>query len=48
VSPQDLQRLQQWFQSVDKDKSGSVQAQELAGIMFNNRPLGEQVAKKNY
>jgi len=46
VSPQDLQRLQQWFRSVDRNNSGTVQAQDLAGIQFDQKPLGLTVATK--
>jgi len=41
-----MQSLQQWFRSVDRDNSGTVQTQELAGIQFDGKPLGTQVATK--
>jgi len=41
-----MQRFQQWFRSVDRDNSGSISAQELAGIQFSSRPIGIPVAAK--
>jgi len=46
VSPQEMQVMQQWFASVDRDRSGSISAPELAGILFNQRPIGMGVANK--
>jgi len=41
-----LASLQAWFQSVDKDRSGEISAQELAQFSVNNKPLGPELAKK--
>lgn len=38
--------MQQWFNSVDADRSGSISAQELGGILFNGKPIGVPVAAK--
>jgi len=46
LSQQDLQQCQQWFGLVDKDRSGNIQAAELAQIQFNNQPIGINVAAK--
>jgi len=46
VTPQEMQTCRQWFDSVDRDRSGSVSAQELALVQFNGRPLGLGVAQK--
>jgi len=46
MNPSELFELQQWFQSVDRDRSGTITANELAMITFNGAPLGIQVAFK--
>jgi len=46
ITPQELQVMQQWFQSVDQDRSGTISAQELAGVLFNGKPIGLPVALK--
>jgi len=38
--------LQYWFTSVDRDRSGSISAIELAQAQFNGRPLGVACASK--
>eukprot|EP01121_Diplochlamys_sp_Union-15-3_P008829 TRINITY_DN2368_c0_g1_i2.p1 TRINITY_DN2368_c0_g1~~TRINITY_DN2368_c0_g1_i2.p1 ORF type:complete len:234 (+),score=25.15 TRINITY_DN2368_c0_g1_i2:48-704(+) len=38
--------LQYWFQSVDRDRSGSISANELAMVQFYGRPLGFPCAVK--
>eukprot|EP01127_Copromyxa_protea_P009782 TRINITY_DN2325_c0_g1_i1.p1 TRINITY_DN2325_c0_g1~~TRINITY_DN2325_c0_g1_i1.p1 ORF type:complete len:236 (+),score=46.02 TRINITY_DN2325_c0_g1_i1:21-728(+) len=45
-NPQVLAQVQQWFAAIDRDRSGNVSANELAGIQFNGRPLGIAVATK--
>jgi len=42
----ELYELQSWFQSVDRDRSGSISANELAVVTFNGQPLGYQAAAK--
>jgi len=46
MQPNELYEVQMWFKSVDNDNSGTVTATELAGITFNNQPLGTIVAAK--
>jgi len=46
IQPQEMQVMQQWFQSVDRDRSGSISSQELAQIQFSGKPLGVSVATK--
>jgi Ca2+-binding EF-hand superfamily protein len=46
MSPQDLANLQAWFSSVDKDRSGSITANELGTLNFGGKPLGLATAKK--
>jgi len=46
LTPQEQQQCQQWFQLVDKDRSGSIQAIELAEVQFNGKAIGLQVATK--
>lgn len=46
MNRQELQEIQAWFSSVDRDRSGSITANELAGITFNGVPLGYDVALK--
>jgi len=41
-----MQGLQAWFMNVDKDRSGTVDANELQQITFDNRPIGLAVAQK--
>eukprot|EP01121_Diplochlamys_sp_Union-15-3_P000910 TRINITY_DN1076_c0_g1_i2.p1 TRINITY_DN1076_c0_g1~~TRINITY_DN1076_c0_g1_i2.p1 ORF type:complete len:208 (+),score=26.81 TRINITY_DN1076_c0_g1_i2:63-686(+) len=41
-----LASLQYWFQSVDRDRSGSITPNELAMVQFNGRPLGYLCAAK--
>jgi len=41
-----MQTMQQWFQSVDRDRSGNISAQELAQIQFSGKPLGAAVSTK--
>jgi len=42
----ELYELQAWFNSVDRDRSGSISAMELAQVTFNGAPLGLPVANK--
>ena len=46
ISPQNVPVLQQWFKSVDKDNSGKISAQELAGMTFPGAPGSSQLAGK--
>eukprot|EP01120_Amphizonella_sp_Union-15-10_P000885 TRINITY_DN1094_c0_g1_i2.p1 TRINITY_DN1094_c0_g1~~TRINITY_DN1094_c0_g1_i2.p1 ORF type:complete len:229 (-),score=29.32 TRINITY_DN1094_c0_g1_i2:36-722(-) len=41
-----MQNLQYWFNAVDRDRSGTITAQELAQVQFNQRPLGFPCAVK--
>mmetsp|Transcript_25021 Transcript_25021/g.27830 ORF Transcript_25021/g.27830 Transcript_25021/m.27830 type:complete len:244 (+) Transcript_25021:27-758(+) len=41
-----IYQLQSWFQSIDTDRSGTIAAQELAGVAFHGRPLGLPCAVK--
>eukprot|EP01120_Amphizonella_sp_Union-15-10_P009782 TRINITY_DN3784_c0_g1_i1.p1 TRINITY_DN3784_c0_g1~~TRINITY_DN3784_c0_g1_i1.p1 ORF type:complete len:203 (-),score=13.79 TRINITY_DN3784_c0_g1_i1:2-610(-) len=43
---QQFNNLQYWFQSVDRDRSGSISAMELAQVQFRGRPLGYPCAAK--
>jgi Ca2+-binding EF-hand superfamily protein len=46
INPQDLQSLQTWFSSVDKDGSGEISVQELSQLNFNSKLLGEAAARQ--
>eukprot|EP01122_Echinamoeba_exundans_P011990 TRINITY_DN4928_c0_g1_i1.p1 TRINITY_DN4928_c0_g1~~TRINITY_DN4928_c0_g1_i1.p1 ORF type:complete len:253 (-),score=50.26 TRINITY_DN4928_c0_g1_i1:67-756(-) len=46
IEQQEMQGLQQWFQMVDRDRSGTVEAEELSGLTFDGRPLGLQTAAR--
>eukprot|EP01089_Gocevia_fonbrunei_P009257 TRINITY_DN2135_c0_g2_i3.p1 TRINITY_DN2135_c0_g2~~TRINITY_DN2135_c0_g2_i3.p1 ORF type:complete len:228 (+),score=62.52 TRINITY_DN2135_c0_g2_i3:50-685(+) len=46
IQPQEWQEIQAWFNGVDRDRSGSITAQEIAGITFNGQALGLDVATK--
>jgi len=46
ITPQEQQYYQQWFFSVDTDRSGSITGQELAQVQFNGQPIGPQVGFK--
>jgi len=46
IQPQEHQHYQQWFYSVDTDRSGSITGQELGNIQFNGRAIGPQVGYK--
>jgi len=45
-NPQAFAALQQWFNSVDQDRSGTINANEIANIRFAGQPLGLEVATK--
>jgi len=45
-NPQIMGQVQAWFRAIDRDGSGQVSANELAGIQFNQRPIGMVVAQK--
>jgi Ca2+-binding EF-hand superfamily protein len=46
IPPQEIARLQQWFAGVDRDRSGSISAPELAGVVFGGKPIGQLTATK--
>jgi len=46
VNPQEMAVLQNWFNSVDTDRSGNISANELATMSIMNRPLGIEAARK--
>jgi hypothetical protein len=41
-----MQTLRAWFDSVDKDRSGQINAPELAQVQFGGKPLGPEIAAK--
>jgi len=41
-----LAQFQAWFNRVDTDKSGTIEAEELQRVMFDSVPLGMEVARK--
>eukprot|EP01091_Cochliopodium_minus_P016190 TRINITY_DN5985_c0_g1_i9.p1 TRINITY_DN5985_c0_g1~~TRINITY_DN5985_c0_g1_i9.p1 ORF type:complete len:267 (-),score=106.89 TRINITY_DN5985_c0_g1_i9:40-840(-) len=43
---QDVQRLQMWFNAVDKDKSGSISLQELVIMEWGSVKLSEDTARR--
>jgi len=46
IQQQEMYEIQAWFRSVDRDGSGSITANEIAGITFNGVPLGMDVSTK--
>eukprot|EP01120_Amphizonella_sp_Union-15-10_P002145 TRINITY_DN1229_c0_g1_i1.p1 TRINITY_DN1229_c0_g1~~TRINITY_DN1229_c0_g1_i1.p1 ORF type:complete len:219 (-),score=46.08 TRINITY_DN1229_c0_g1_i1:71-727(-) len=46
AKPEELNNLRLWFDSVDKDRSGSITAEELSSHQLFSRPLGMDVARK--
>jgi Ca2+-binding EF-hand superfamily protein len=46
VDAQKMQTLRAWFDSVDKDRSGQINAPELAQVQFGGKPLGPEIAAK--
>jgi Ca2+-binding EF-hand superfamily protein len=46
LSPQDLAKLKSWFDQIDRDKSGTIEAHELQHVTFDGRPLGMEAAQK--
>lgn len=46
IQQQEMYEIQAWFRSVDRDGSGSITSNEIAGITFNGVPLGLDVATK--
>lgn len=47
LSPSDIQSLQLWFKSVDKDNSGSIDANELSTLCIDGvSPIGFPLAAK--
>lgn len=46
IPQNEMQGLQQWFNSVDIDRSGTITANELAVYPFMGKPLGLETSKK--
>jgi len=46
LSQPELAQLRTWFQKVDTDRSGTIEAEELQQVAFDNVPLGIVVAQK--
>eukprot|EP01102_Stenamoeba_stenopodia_P002948 TRINITY_DN12885_c0_g1_i1.p1 TRINITY_DN12885_c0_g1~~TRINITY_DN12885_c0_g1_i1.p1 ORF type:complete len:253 (-),score=40.11 TRINITY_DN12885_c0_g1_i1:93-851(-) len=46
LTPAELAELQRWFTTVDRDRSGTITADELQGLAFGGRPLGYSSALK--
>eukprot|EP01089_Gocevia_fonbrunei_P022224 TRINITY_DN8907_c0_g1_i1.p1 TRINITY_DN8907_c0_g1~~TRINITY_DN8907_c0_g1_i1.p1 ORF type:complete len:253 (+),score=51.99 TRINITY_DN8907_c0_g1_i1:94-852(+) len=44
IPPQELQTLQMWFTSMDRDRSGSISANELANVAIGGMTLGLDIA----
>lgn len=44
MNPQEIQNLRLWFDSIDADKGGTIEAHELAGLSIDGIPLGLDVA----
>lgn len=40
IQQQEMQQMQSWFATVDRNRDGTVEAQELAGLTFDGIPLG--------
>eukprot|EP01114_Cavostelium_apophysatum_P021411 TRINITY_DN745_c0_g1_i1.p1 TRINITY_DN745_c0_g1~~TRINITY_DN745_c0_g1_i1.p1 ORF type:complete len:396 (+),score=98.47 TRINITY_DN745_c0_g1_i1:80-1267(+) len=46
IATTEMQQLRAWFDSVDKDRSGTITAVELATLPLMGKPLGIDAAKK--
>jgi Ca2+-binding EF-hand superfamily protein len=46
VQQQELFELQKWFNSVDRDRSGAISANELANVAVGGIRLGIELAIK--
>jgi Ca2+-binding EF-hand superfamily protein len=46
IPPQELAQLQQWFASVDRDRSGHITANELGSFQISGRVLGLDTARQ--
>lgn len=46
LQQREIQELQMWFRSVDRDNSGSITAHELQMVTFGGFPLGMDIAIK--
>jgi Ca2+-binding EF-hand superfamily protein len=46
ITPQQLGIIRAWFDSVDRNRSGSISAMELAMANFGGRPLGFELSNK--
>jgi Ca2+-binding EF-hand superfamily protein len=44
--PHERQEAQAWFAAIDRDRSGSITANEIAACTFANTPLGWDTASK--
>jgi Ca2+-binding EF-hand superfamily protein len=46
IQSQEMNELQGWFRSIDKDNSGHITANELMGIQFGGQRFGLETARK--
>jgi len=46
MGPQEMQQVRQWFMSVDRDRSGSITANELANVAIGGIVIGIDIAVK--
>lgn len=46
AKPNQLYEIMGWFQSIDKDRSGHITSNEIAGVTFGGFPLGMDTANR--
>merc|ERR1711991_93411 len=46
MAPHEKQEAKAWFAAIDRDRSGSITANEIAQCTFANQPLGWDTAAK--
>ena len=46
IQPHEMLEISSWFQSIDRDRSGSITANEIQHCTFGSVPLGFEVAQK--
>jgi len=46
ITQQEMAQLANWFNTVDRDKSGTIEDVELQEVRFDNLPIGIEVARK--
>eukprot|EP01091_Cochliopodium_minus_P019845 TRINITY_DN846_c0_g1_i1.p1 TRINITY_DN846_c0_g1~~TRINITY_DN846_c0_g1_i1.p1 ORF type:complete len:144 (-),score=39.69 TRINITY_DN846_c0_g1_i1:319-750(-) len=46
IQPHEMLEITSWFQSIDRDRSGSITANEIQHCTFGQLPLGFEVAQK--